>query len=372
MLLTAPDEGFNHQVALPHSVVGSSDPSWRERYWFSFEDTASRDVVVTMGLGQYPNTDTQEAFVVVGTPERQHNLRLARTLWPTPGVTQVGPFSVEVVEPFRSLRLVLEDNESGLACDITWEARLEPVLEDRHVWVRRGRVTYDAIRYVQHGRAAGWLRTPDREYRLTPATWYAQRDHSWGTRPLPRMGGEPPGQPPEWRFLVFCPVQFDSFGLHLYAYEAQPGRPVYLSGGLCSALGAGQPTDRVVTFDHDLGWAPGAAAPTLVGGTMALGFESGRRLELELVTHPGRAHLRGGGYEGVDGWFQGHWKGEQSLEHEMWDLTDQSRLYSYAKASGDHLLEVRAAGEVGYGVIEYMVLPGYPRYQEAIPARRSG
>lgn len=50
-----------------------------------------------MGMGQYPNMDTQEAFVVVGTPERQYNLRLARTLWPTPGVTKVGPFSVVVL-----------------------------------------------------------------------------------------------------------------------------------------------------------------------------------------------------------------------------------------------------------------------------------
>ena len=353
-------------------MVGSSDPSWRERYWFSLEDVVARDVVVTLGMGQYPNMDTQEGFVVVGTPERQYNLRLARTLWPTPGVTKVGPFSVEVVEPYRALRLRLDENESGLACDITWQGRMEPFMEDRHVWVRRSRVTYDAIRYVQHGRAEGWLRTPDREYDLTPETWYAQRDHSWGTRPLPRRGGEPPGSAPEWRFLVFCPVQLDSYGLHLYAYESAPGRPVYLSGGLCPPLGSESPTDPVVAFDHDLGWVEGAAAPTLAGGKLALTLESGRRLDLEVVPHPPRAHLRGGGYEGVGGWFQGHWKGENTLEHEVWDLTDRNRFYSYAKASGDHLIEVRCDGDVGYGVIEYMLLPGYPRYREAIPPKPSG
>ena len=38
-MLTPPDEHFTHQVALPHAMVGSSDPSWRERYWVS---TATR------------------------------------------------------------------------------------------------------------------------------------------------------------------------------------------------------------------------------------------------------------------------------------------------------------------------------------------
>ena len=38
-MLTPPDEHFTHQVSLPHAMVGSSDPSWRERYWVN---TATR------------------------------------------------------------------------------------------------------------------------------------------------------------------------------------------------------------------------------------------------------------------------------------------------------------------------------------------
>jgi hypothetical protein len=54
-LLTPPDEYFTHQVAYPHAMVGSSDPAWRERYWISIQDTAGKDTVPTLGLGQYPN-----------------------------------------------------------------------------------------------------------------------------------------------------------------------------------------------------------------------------------------------------------------------------------------------------------------------------
>ena len=348
----------------PTRWSGRRTPSWRERYWFSLRNVVARDVVVTLGMGQYPNMDTQEGFVVVGTPERQYNLRLARTLWPTPGVTKVGPFSVEVVEPYRArTRLRLDENESGLACDITWQGRMEPFMEDRHVLGPPAAATYDAIRYVQHGRAEGHM-APDPRSGVRPHTGDLVR----GTGPL--VGH--PAPPPHGRRAAGVGA-----GVALPGVRRGPARlvrapPLRLrvgprdarvptSGGLCPPLGSESPTDPVVAFDHDLGWVEGAAAPTLAGGKLALTLESGRRLDLEVVAHPPRAHLRGGGYEGVGGWFQGHWKGENTLEHDVWDLTDRNRFYSYAKASGDHLIEVRCDGDVGYGVIEYMVLPGYPR-----------
>jgi hypothetical protein len=68
--LTTPHEYFHHQAALPHAMVGSSDPSWRERYWISIQDTENRDTVLTCGIGQYPNQDVQEAFVVLAPRRR--------------------------------------------------------------------------------------------------------------------------------------------------------------------------------------------------------------------------------------------------------------------------------------------------------------
>ena len=46
MRLTSPDEYFHHQAALPHAMAGSSDPSWRERYWISIQDTAGSRVLL--------------------------------------------------------------------------------------------------------------------------------------------------------------------------------------------------------------------------------------------------------------------------------------------------------------------------------------
>jgi hypothetical protein len=367
--LSPPDEYFTHQVAYPHAMVGSSDPSWRERYWVSLQDTVGKDTVLTLGLGQYPNQDVQEGFAVLSTGGQQHNLRVARALAPDNDRMEIGPLRVEIVRPFRELRFILDDNPSGVAFDITWTSRLEPLLEGRHFQVSRSRATYDAIRYVQHGRAAGVLSAPGREWTLDPEHWWGERDHSWGTRPLPRAQGAPPGERPEWRMLLFCPLQLPDFGIHLYLYEAEPGRPLHMSAGISRPFGASGEPYMIVGVEHDLSWVAGAAAPTLAGGRISLILDSGHKVDLDITAQVGRAHLRGGGYEGWNGWYQGHWKGEESLEHEVWDLTDQDNIYRYAKAGSDHLVEVRHEGRIGHGIMEYMVLPGYGRYQEAIPPR---
>ena len=52
LFLTGADEYFNHQTALPHQVVASSDPNWRERYWVSVHDVVSRDYVLSFGFGK--------------------------------------------------------------------------------------------------------------------------------------------------------------------------------------------------------------------------------------------------------------------------------------------------------------------------------
>lgn len=370
MHLSAADEFFTHQTSLPHAMVATSDPSWRERYWVSFQDAGSGDTVLTVGLGKYPNQDVFEAFMAFSHKGKQTNLRLSRTLLPD-ATMGVGPLSVEIVEPLRELRFRLEENESGITFDVTFDATMDPLLEGRFFQVSRARTTYDAIRYVQHGRGRGTITTPEGTLELTPDTWWAERDHSWGTRPLPRAEGQPPGNRPEWKMLMFAPLQLPDFALHVYLQESAPGQPVHLSAGLVGPVGTDKEFPPIVGVEHDLVWDENAAAPTLVGGALVLTLLGGERIELGIEALPGRAHLRGGGYEGWNGWKQGMWRGDNTSETDTWDLEDRSQFYRYAKAGSDHFVKVRHGDDVGYGVIEYMVLPGYGRYEEAIPPRRA-
>jgi hypothetical protein len=369
--LSGADEYFTHQTALTHAMVATSDPSWRERYWVSFQDTAGGDTALTLGLGRYPNQDVMEGFACLSRNGRQTNVRLSRTLLPDSHGIHVGPLSCHIAEPLRELRFSLSGNESGLEFELAFQATFEPILEGRFFQISRARTTYDAIRYVQHGRAAGQIRTPDgATLQVTPDRWWAERDHSWGTRPLPRADGQPPGERPEWRMLLFAPLQLPDFAVHIYLQESEPGRPVHLSAGIAGPVGHGGEPPTIVGVEHDLHWQKGAAAPTLIGGSISLALHGGDQLDLELAAQPARVHLRGGGYEGWNGWKQGQWRGDLAAEHDEWDLGDYANFYRYAKAGSDHLVQVQCRGQTGYGIVEYMVLPGYGKYQEALPPLR--
>jgi hypothetical protein len=78
--------------------------------------------------------------------------------------------------------------------------------------------------------------------------------------------------------------------------------------------------------------------------------------------------VAGGTRDGTAG-SRGTGREDWPLEYETWDLTDTTTFYRYAKADSDHLVEVSHANERGFGIVEYMVLPGYARYADAIPPR---
>ena len=360
-MLTPPDELMGHQVAFPHAVVGSSDPSWRERYWVSFQDVDGGETVLTLGLGKYPNHDVMEGFACVAFDGHQHNVRLSRRLGADSHVLRVGPLSAEVLDPFRHLRFVLDDNDSGIAFEIDWTSAFTPFLEDRHIETS-GTADHPRLGPVRAGRPRRG-QAPGRGHRpLCRARELVGRARPLvGCPAAPRHAGRAPSERPDWRFLLFLPIQFADFGFHLYLFEDRDGHPTHRSCGFMGHDGA-PARERLARLTHDLAWEDGAATPTLVGGTVDVELVDGRRLRLELEARPGRVFLRGGGYGGYEGWYQGHWKGEQNLVHEVWNLAEIDELRARGAYSADHLVRVTADGETGHGIAEYMVLPGHHRY----------
>lgn len=362
-MLSSIDESFQHQVAFPQTVVSSSDPGWRERYWVNLQDTRTKERSISLGLGKYPNQDVFEGFVCLSESGVQTNVCLSRSIATSSldkGALQVGPLRVEIVEPFRQLRFVLDSNSSGIELDVTWTSVCDPILEERHLEIDRGRVTHDLIRYVQLGRVGGTLSTSSGSIEVEPEDWYAERDHSWGLRPIPVKQGAPPAQPPAWKFLMFCPMQFETFAAHIYLYEAVPGQPLHLSAALVGTYGHQDPP-QVRSISHDLRWVEDAPAATLEGGSIRLELADGSVREILIAAHPQRIMLRGAGY-GRD---HGDWKGEDWLQVDQWDLSDPEVVRKAAGASTDHLVEASCDGEVGFGVMEYVVRTGYPKYHAA-------
>ena len=78
---------------------------------------------------------------------------------------EVGPFRLEVVEPLRRARVVLDENDTGLSCDLTFSTRTSAIEEARQILWDGTRRAMDATRFAQFGRWSGEVAHPGGSWR---------------------------------------------------------------------------------------------------------------------------------------------------------------------------------------------------------------
>ena len=105
---------------------------------------------MVIGMGQYPNLATQDAFACVCSNGKQRVLRASRELGDRMDTT-VGPFRVEVIEPLHKVRVIGESSEHPLAFDLTWTGAIPAFEEPQHFVRSHGRVMFDSHRFAQTG-----------------------------------------------------------------------------------------------------------------------------------------------------------------------------------------------------------------------------
>ena len=113
---------------------------------------------------------------------------------------------------------------------------------------------------------------------------------------------------------------------------------------------------------HELEFRDDPLGQTVEQGTFRVTFKDGSVRDVQIRTLPGRWYQAGGCYGGLDGWFHGDDKGEYYREHDRWNLEDPA-VRKIARTLSDHVVEVRFDGQVGYGIVEYGVTKGFPKYQ---------
>ncbi len=145
---------------------------------------------MVMGMGQYPNLGTQDAFACVRRGDQHRVVRASKRLDDRMD-TSVGPFRVEIIEPLQKVRFILEPTEHDIACDLTWDGAI-PAFEEPRQYIRKfGRVLFDTMRFAQTGCWTGTLEVAGETIDVTPDRWKGTRDRSWGVRPVGEV--EPPG-----------------------------------------------------------------------------------------------------------------------------------------------------------------------------------
>lgn len=124
-MLLGMDEYPYHQIASTFAGVAGTDPAWNDGHYICLSDMAG-EIGLASTLRLYQNNDVLDGFVCVRSAGKQHNIRLSRRLRPDMDTLAVGPLRLEIVEPLKALRLVLEDNEHGISADVTCRSTTLP------------------------------------------------------------------------------------------------------------------------------------------------------------------------------------------------------------------------------------------------------
>jgi hypothetical protein len=269
----------------------------------------------------------------------------------------VGPMRIEITEPLRSTRVILDDNETGLTCDLTFSARTAPIQEARQTLWAGTRRAMDATRFDIFGVWNGTVSHPDGEFKVTD--WHATKDRSWGVRGV----GEPDtgGAPARGRqaFFLWAPLFWDDHISHSIFFDGPNGEPL-VREGLTAPLFANEadiPPDLVGT---DTRMLTARHRPTYHSGTR---LPSGCEIDLvplqgdirTITLTPGlRFHMKGLGY-GHPKWKQGAWIGEMEIGGESFDATELN-LVSPENIHVQQVVRASDGSRTGIGVLETVAI----------------
>ena len=89
-----------------------------------------------------------------------------------------------VTDPMKVLRVVVDDNETGIACDLTFTARTAAIEEGRQTNYRERKLVMDVTRFAQFGRWQGEIRYDGKTVSVDSTRVFGTKDRSWGMRPV--------------------------------------------------------------------------------------------------------------------------------------------------------------------------------------------
>ena len=364
------DEFPVHQVPLPVAWAGTSDRNFYDRCYLNAHDRTG-DVFVITGAGWYPNLGTKDAFLLVRRGDVQTAVHLGEAADATGGDRldqRVGPYRIEVSEPLRRLRVVLDETE-GIAADLTWEGSFPVLREQPHVMRSGSRVTLDAQRFAQVGTWTGTVSVDGAEIPVTPDRWVGTRDRSWGIRPVGEA--EPAGRPAEPPFdgmwWTYVPMRFEDHALVLILQEDPDG---FRTLNDCTRIWADGRVEQLGWPRVAVRYASGTRIPT--GATITAATPAGDAVTIEVESRLAVPLHLGAGYGGDPGWKHGTWRGPGFVERVTYDVTDPAHTGLIPFGVIDHVARAVCDGAEGWGLFEHAVLgrhdpSGFPDWTTPAP-----
>jgi len=367
-MLSRLDDYPIHQTPEPVAHPAASDRNVYDRYWFNgYADDG--EFYFGVGMGLYPNRSILDAGFSIVREGEQHAFHASRRAPRDPADTTVGPFRIEVLEPMRRIRVVLEPNETGIAADLLFTARTACIEEGRQTTHREGRLLMDATRFAQLGRWEGSVEYAGTRVAIERSRVFGTKDRSWGIRPIgePESGGAPPLAPSPQFFFLWSPIHWSDHCTHYGIFEDGEGRPWHQDGVVVPAYedpdaipsgGVTDPAQRLLPhLEHCIQYEPGTRRAA--AADIALVGDDGERRDVHL--EPLLCfRMKGIGYTHPE-WAHGMWKGELAVAGESWKTADLDPM-AFENQHVQQVVRATSGDAVGVGVLEQFALGPHSRY----------
>lgn len=358
-MISSFDDYMIHQNSEPVNQPGPSDRNFYDRYWFTGFD-AEGDFAFEVGFGLYPNRQVMDGHFSISTEGHQHSFHASRRAPQERSESNIGPLSIEVVEPMRAIRVRVTANDTGIECDLLFRSCTVATQEPKSTMREGSRIIMDTTRFTQFGSWEGhWVVNGVRR-NVTANETMGIRDRSWGVRPV----GEPEAGAPGLLtsepgvYWTWSPVFFDDFCTQFGTFEDHDGNATQLGGARVPRyrdqsempLNEEPGHRELVTGKHKIAFHPGTRLAQRA--ELDLSFEGGEHLEIQLEPMC-RFHMLGIGYQHPD-WGHAFWKGEEVFEAESWKLDDLD-LLDYKHIHTHQICRARLGDQVGTGVLETVI-----------------
>jgi hypothetical protein len=354
-----------HQTTEPLKVPATTDRHAYDRYWFNgFTDDG--ELFFGIAAAVYPNLGIMDCALSIVHGGVQHSFHASRRAPDDPSVVEVGPFRIDIIEPMKSLRVTLDDNETGISGQLDWIARTASFAEGHQRSARPGMLHMEATRFNQFGFWDGELRFAGQSLRIDPARVYGTKDRSWGIRPVgdPAPPGAPPTKLPQV-FFLWAPLHWRDRCTHMGVFENEHGIPWHWDGLVLPTYAS--PDDLPGIEDpgavplagvaHRLEYVPGTRRAGRAEITLLERDGATQEIELEPLLC---FRMKGIGYSHFE-WGHGKWKGELAMAGESWKCAELDEM----ALDNQHIQQVmraRSGGEQGVGVLEQICLGPHARY----------
>lgn len=313
-MLTRADEYPIHQTAEPIAYSGT-DRNFYDRYFFGAL-TPDGSTYVAAAFGVYPHLDLADAHVAIVQDGVERCVHASRHLGMERMDLHVGPISIEILEPLKRLRVVLQETE-GLAVDVVFEGRAFPIEEPRFTHRIGPKVFMDLTRLTQNARVSGTIAVDGRSAALPDGT-VGTRDRSWGVRPIGAPDPQPVADPrPPQFFWMWSPMNLSDRSVYFHVNHDGLGRPWNTRSVLCPDGAAGPEAMTEVALPvMDVTLRPGTRRVERASLTVEpIGAPAVRA-----TFTPGQHfQMRGIGYAHPE-WSHGSYHGALAVEYEEIDL----------------------------------------------------